>query len=62
MDQNALAGVEIMSRCWKFLPCQAKCQVSKTNKHQKHPDVGDVLSNVLILFCMLGFKGFSKGL
>ena len=28
-------GVEIMSRCRKFLPCQAKCPVGKTNKTSK---------------------------
>ena len=28
-------GVNITSGCWKFLPCQAKCSVSKTNKTSK---------------------------
>ena len=28
-------GVNITSGCWRFLPCQAKCPVSKTNKTSK---------------------------
>ena len=28
-------GVKITSGCQKFLPCQAKCLVSKTNKTLK---------------------------
>ena len=35
LKSSASTGVEITSVCWKFLPCQAKCPVSKTNKTPK---------------------------
>ena len=54
------AGLEVMFGWWKYLPCQAKCPVSKLIKHQKHSDISNVLNNVLIIFCKLGFKGFCK--
>ena len=34
----------------------------KLIKHEKHPNVSDVLNNVLIIFRKLGFKRFPIGL
>ena len=34
-NSNSTSGVEMTSRCWKFLTCQAKCLVSITNKTLK---------------------------
>ena len=36
-QEKRYPGVQIMSRCRKIPPCQAKCPVSKTNKTSKTP-------------------------
>ena len=59
--ENMLQGWKYRPDVRNFLLVKQNARLVKLIKHKKHPDVSDVLNNVLIIFRELGFKRFSKG-